>query len=191
MAVQPALQPIRQDGLAITPWKNGTGRKADIVSGPGWTVAYAWLDGDSTFSDYSGHERTITLTEGPGFELFTPDGTAALRVEHLFAPAAFDGGLSLTCRIAGAPCRVVNVMTERGRWNHSVEIVGETGGRIEPAARGGGPVILVVLQGDATVTLASGPIELGRYDALDLTDEAHIAPSPMLCVAVFRIVPRS
>ncbi len=162
--------PIRADALVVEPWRNGLGRKADIASGPGWTVAYAWLDGNADFSDYSGHDRTITLVEGDGFELVSPDGVVAVRVAEAFAPASFDGGAKLRCRILGGPCRVLNVMTERATANHSIEI--RTGVFSTTAA--GVSRLVVAVGGPATVVRPAGEIALHRFDALALTGAAEV-----------------
>ena len=68
------VQVIHQAGLTISRWPNGAGRKADIATGDGWLVGFAWLDADAPFSDYTGHDRTIMLVEGPGFTLEVPGG---------------------------------------------------------------------------------------------------------------------
>ena len=105
--------------LAETRWRNGAGRKADIAAGDGWVVGFAWLDIAAPFSDYAGHDRTITLVDGPGFSLHFP--THDLVVHIARQPTSFDGGAPAQCRIEG-PCMVLNAMTERRLHRHSVTI---------------------------------------------------------------------
>jgi environmental stress-induced protein Ves len=188
--VTPASRPIRDADLAVTPWRNGTGRKADIASGPGWTVAYAWLDGDAAFSDYSGHDRTIALIEGPGFELRSPDGAVALRVDAPFRPAAFDGGAALHCRILGGACRVVNVMTERRATLHSVGILGDAAQRVT-APGDGESIVIVILRGSVTIEADGGAVRLERYDALEVTESVRLAGDPGWRAALYTIRPAS
>ena len=138
---------IRYADLALTPWRNGAGRKADIAAGEGWHVGFAFLDADAPFSDFSGHDRTITLVDGEGFELEVA-GQGVLRVERPHVPVSFDGGAGTTCRLLGGACRVLNAMTERARRSHRVTV--------GPAA-----------SGDYAVLLAG---HAGEMDALDAVE---------------------
>ena len=149
----------RRAGLAISPWRNGAGRKADLFAGPGWMAGFAFLDADAPFSDFSGHDRTITLVEGAGFAL-VGDGRELAAAP--LVPLRFDGGWPLGCVLHGGKCLVLNAMTERGWGRHTVAV--------GPAAALGGAAeraVLVVLAG--TVGAA------GRHDALLLEGE----PAPM------------
>ena len=112
---------VRRADLAVTPWKNGLGRKADLAEGDGWFVGLAWLDRDAAFSDFPGTDRTCVLVEGAGFTLevegrrplvFTEPGTA-----H-----AFPGDVPTRCVLRAGPCVVLNVMTRRGDPGHRVEV---------------------------------------------------------------------
>lgn len=143
-------------GLPVSRWPNGAGRKADLLTGDGWTISLAWLDADAPFSLFPGTDRTITLVEGPGFTLDVAGD--ALPVETLFVPTRFDGGAVTTCGIAG-PSRVLNVMTARERFRHVVAIT-DRFGLIEPGA--GSARVAVVLDGTARV----GAVALGRLDAV-------------------------
>lgn len=162
---------IARAGLTISPWPNLAGRKADIAAGPGWLVAFAFLDADAPFSDYSGHDRTITLAEGPGFSL-SGAGHADLMVAEIGRPAPFDGGWPAQCRIGGA-CVVVNTMTERAIWRHAITI--HRGANLAPLDPSGAEAdIVVVLQGSLTV----GEVVAGRHDAIRLDGPAAPLASP-------------
>lgn len=106
----------------LSRWMNGAGRKADIDSGPGWMVGFAWLDADAPFSDLSGQDRTITLLDGPGFTLDFAPPHPALAVRSPRVPSRFDGGWLAHCRILG-PCLVLNAITTRGQWWHDVRVL--------------------------------------------------------------------
>lgn len=114
-------EPLTFATRTLSRWVNGAGRKADIESGPGWMVGFAWLDTDAPFSDLSGQDRTITLLDGPGFTLdFAPHPPLVVRSPHV--PSRFDGGWPTQCRILG-PCLVLNAITRRGQWRHDVRIL--------------------------------------------------------------------
>jgi environmental stress-induced protein Ves len=164
---------IRRDGLVISPWRNGAGRTADIAAGPGWTVGFAFLDADAPFSDYSGHDRTITLVEGPGFTLTGP-GREPLIVSVPATPAPFDGGWRVDCHIHGAPCVVLNAMTERAAWHHAVSV--HRGAALPALAAGD---VLVVLAGE----VASGGEVARRHDALRIVGAAtvHASADALVC----------
>lgn len=120
-----AVALIRFADLPPSPWRNKAGRKADIAAAPGpapsWTLGFAWLDADAPFSDFAGHDRTITLVAGPGFTLHFADDTPDIVADTPYRPHRFDGGRPTQCRIAG-PCLVLNAMTDRGRHTHHVRV---------------------------------------------------------------------
>lgn len=166
--------------LRETPWANGVGRKADIATGDGWTLAFAWLDGPAPFSDYTGLRRTITLVEGDGFVLDFTDHPA-LSVAKPGVPASFDGGWPARCRLLGGACLVLNAYSAQDRWRHSVRVV-------EP--RGAGPLrggdFVVVLAGQVWV----GGVAGGPRDCLRIDGPAAASGSADARVAVVRFDPR-
>lgn len=112
---------LRHAELPISRWHNGAGRKAAVASGPGWFIGFAWLEEAADFSHYEGQDRTITLLRGHGFALDFAEG-APLLVDRPQVPSAFDGGRACRCRLLEGPCLVVNAVSERARFRHSVEI---------------------------------------------------------------------
>ena len=112
---------IRHADLPVSPWRNGAGRKADIATGPGWLLGFAWLDADAEFSDYAEKDRTITLLRGAGFALEFP-GRPSLVVDRPLSPAGFDGGWPARCRLLGGPCLVLNAISDRALWRQRVEV---------------------------------------------------------------------
>ena len=107
-----------------TLWRNGLGRKVDIATGDGWALSFAWLDADAPFSDFSGHDRTQILLEGAGFVLEF-DGHPSITVDQPHVPHRYDGGLPVTARLLDGPCLVLNVISDRERWSHAVEVTEE------------------------------------------------------------------
>jgi environmental stress-induced protein Ves len=162
---------IRFADLAISPWRNNLGRKADIATGPGWLLGFAFLDGDAAFSDYTGQDRTITLLEGAGFVLDGADGSAVV-VDRLHRPTPFDGGWPCRCRLLSGPCVVLNAISERARWSHAVTITGQ------PPDAG----FAVLLSG--TAALADGG-RLGPRDAVALPASLVAGPGAVLAAARF------
>ena len=166
----------------MTRWRNGAGRKADIAAGSDWLVGFAWLDADAPFSDYAGHDRTITLIEGPGFTLDFGPSRPALVARRPYVPSTFDGGWAAQCRVSAGPCIVLNAMTARTAWTHAV-----TAG--PPAAveapTPGGVAFLVVLAGSITIAGQSA----GARDALRIEDTTATSASADALAALIRIDP--
>ena len=166
------MRVIRYDELAVSRWKNGAGRKADVAAGDGWMVGFAWLDADAPFSDFSGHDRTIMLVDGPGFTLDFPGGRSLAATEPL-VPVALDGGWPTFCRIAG-PSRVLNVMPRRDDLVHRL-VVGAGSGSVPSA-----PALaqfLVVLRGTVHLSGAETTATLGAGDGVEL-DQPLTATTP-------------
>lgn len=182
-----SLQSMPFDGLPVSRWHNGAGRKADIAAGADWHVGFAWLDADAPFSDFTGNDRTITLIDGPGFTLSFP-GRAALRVGERFRPTGFDGGWPTHCTLLGGPGVVLNAMTARERCRHRVELLAPSPTRPE-IARDALAFFLVVLAGRATVSDSSRSVELGQRDAVRADAPFDVAPSPDAVLCTITISP--
>ena len=173
------MQIIRASGLAQSQWPNGAGRKADIASGPGWLIGFAWLEREAPFSDYAGHDRTITLVEGGGFTLDLPEGSV-LRVDRPDTPAAFDGKGPITCRLLGGPCTVLNVVSTYPGLSHTVQVLSA---HEVPAFEPGAHSFLGVLHG----TVRAGNADAARLDTLILTSGEELRPSVDARFAAIRI----
>jgi environmental stress-induced protein Ves len=169
---------LRAAELPVSRWPNGAGRKADLLTGDGWMIGFAWLDADAPFSMLPEMDRTITLVQGPGFTLDVSGKTLA--VQRGFEPTRFDGGATTTCRITG-PSRVLNVMTARGRFRHTVEIVE----RLGPIASGGVARIAVVLDGAAICAR----VPLGYLDAVHVDEATALELANGSLIAVITIDP--
>ncbi|MBN8928389.1 MAG: HutD family protein [Rhodospirillales bacterium] len=168
---------IRAADLSETPWRNGAGRKADIATGPGWLLGFAWLDRDAPFSDYAGHDRTITLLHGAGFRLALPAG-AELTVDKPFDPVAFEGAGPIACTLPAGPCEVMNVITAYPALSHTVQVMDAADlAHVTPGPR----VFLVVLTG----TLGAAQ----PRDTIVFSAPARLAPAAGTRVAVVRIEP--
>lgn len=162
------MQVIRAANLPLSRWTNGAGRKADILTGAGWLIGFAWLDADAPFSRLAGMDRTITLVEGPGFTLDVVGDveTVAMPVMTPFVPTHFDGGADTLCRVVG-PCRVLNAMTDRTRFRHAVTIL-DRSQRVDPGPNRA--CVVVALNG--TFSLGAGQLE--RLDAASITEPVEL-----------------
>ena len=180
---------IRFAELAQSRWPNGAGRKADLAAGPigedgkpDWLLSYAWLEGDAAFSDYTGHDRTITLISGIGFALEFGEAAAPLVAQAPFQPRGFDGGMPAHCRLPAGNCLVLNAMSRRGRWRHRVTTAST---RVKlPAVEG--ERFLVVLRGRCSL---EGTL-LAPRDAVRTTEAVQLAAASdcRLAVAQFERV---
>jgi hypothetical protein len=188
---------VRAAGLPVSLWANGAGRKADIAIGDGWLLGFAWLEHDAPFSDYSGHDRTITLLEGPGFSLDLPAGST-LTVTEKFQPVAFDGAGPMACHVRG-PSRVLNAISTYPGWSHTVEVISSgdvlpqrhagacrdprpAGSETPQAADAGLPQ----LDGGAYAVVLRGQIgDAGPLDTIPLTEPLTVSPGTLIAVVRF------
>ena len=162
-------------------WRNGAGRKADIATGPGWLVGFAWLDADAPFSDFAGHDRTIALVEGPGFTLDFGPAHPALLARRPHVPSAFDGGWPARCRVPDGPCVVLNAMTARATWTHRVTVA-PVAEQVAPAP--GALAFLVVLEGSVTIAgQTAGPRDTFRIEGAGTPDASATARAALIRIA--------
>jgi environmental stress-induced protein Ves len=169
-------------GLAVSPWRNGAGRKADIAAGTDWLVGFAWLDADAPFSDYGGHDRTIMLIEGPGFTLDFGPSHPALAARRPYVASAFDGGWPARCRVPDGRCTVLNAMTARATWTHSVTV---SPAPVLAAPAPGGVALLVVLEGNVAIDGQTA----GPRDAFRIADTTTPRAGAGARAALIRIDP--
>ncbi|WP_187829968.1 HutD/Ves family protein [Siccirubricoccus phaeus] len=169
--------------LPITPWRNGKGRKADIATGEGWQLSFAWIEAVAPFSAYTGQDRIITLLEGPGFRLSFADH-APVVVDRPATPTIFSGDWAVECQPLGGPSMVLNLIAARVRWQASVEIV-ELAGELAVMPLSG-PCHAVLLEGDAAI--ANGPA-LARHDTLQVAGRL-VLQGPRARLALARLAPR-
>ncbi len=181
------MRAIRFADLAITPWRNGAGRKADIDTGEGWLAGFAFLDQDAPFSDYAGQDRTITLIDGAGFELEIA-GRGVVRVDQPHVPLRFDGGAPTTCRLLDGPCRVLNAMTAREDYTHGVEI--SRGAEFRLHEPSGEVALLVLLKGTATISAGHRVVDVGALDTVLRDTAVGIAASADAVFCQIEIITR-
>ncbi|WP_127355718.1 HutD/Ves family protein [Actinacidiphila soli] len=154
-----------------TPWKNGSGSTRQVAAAPpgsgladfDWRVSIADVGAEGPFSVFPGVDRVIMLIDGPGM-LIAVDGT-----EHRlapFAPFAFSGHSTVSCRLPGGPTRDVNVMTRRDRATASVKVADVFTHR-DIAAHCGETLLVLLLSGQLALSVSeSGERALDRLDAV-------------------------
>lgn len=178
------LVPARD--LVRTPWKNGGGTTAEIAVHPpeadldsfDWRLSMADVASDGPFSGFPGVDRTLTLIEGPGLDLFIAGEARRLDSGHPIC--AFPGEAPTTARLLDGPIRDFNVMTRRSRLRHSV-VLAEPGRRHEVAA-------LLALDGPIAVRAETRSLILQRFDALLFEPSGTIeADGRLLIVRMERI----
>lgn len=117
---------FRYEDLPVSRWRNGGGETREIISFPpgadrfGWRASIATLAQDGPFSAFPDIDRVITLLHGDAVLLTAPG------VQHLLTPQkpwAFAGELALTVQLQGSVSEDFNIMTRRGEWQATVEIV--------------------------------------------------------------------
>lgn len=161
------------------PWRNGGGVTREVARYPAepdrladfdWRVSLAEVERDGPFSAFADVDRVIVLVDGAAMTL-TVDGVRHQLRRH--QPFAFDGGRPTSVHLPAGPTRDLNVMTARGRFRATVDVL-EVGPGGPVVVRPGDPLLLVPLSGPVTVTSPSSPTgptdpvaELGALDALE------------------------
>jgi uncharacterized protein len=94
------------------PWRNGAGSTREIMRGgerPDWRVAIADIEGDCSFSDFSGYQRQLMLLSGSRLELHI-DSKAPIELATPFALTRFDGAAQVRASLPDGACRAFNLM---------------------------------------------------------------------------------
>lgn len=150
------MRRILHDDHRVVPWKNGGGKTREIATGGanaegddwGWRFSMAGVAQDGPFSVFPGIDRIIVVIDGNGMDLLGKDGVV-LPLEPL-RPVPFPGDEQYDGRLRYGPIRDLNVMTRRGLYTASADIMeGPSATNIET---GPGDVLLVhVLRGDCAL----------------------------------------
>lgn len=117
--------------LPAQPWKNGGGVTREVLCLPAgsgferfdWRVSIAHIARSGPFSAFPGIDRVITLLEGGGVHLRSPDGAIDHRLATPLAPFAFAGEAQVHGELLGADCHDFNVMTRRAACSAQVQVL--------------------------------------------------------------------
>lgn len=119
------MQMILPSAFHTQPWKNGGGITHEIAREDRdgallWRLSIAEVASDGPFSAFTGLSRILTVIEGAGLHLHSPDG----RLDALpLRPLAFSGGLAIESRMIDGPIRDFNVIFDGNRLAVSVTLV--------------------------------------------------------------------
>ncbi|MGW0411907.1 HutD/Ves family protein [Streptomyces collinus] len=166
-----AVEILRADDRAPTPWKNGGGLTSEVAVHPrdagtddfDWRISVADVASAGPFSAFPGVDRIITLIDGPGMVL-TVDG-AEHRMDAPYEPFPFPGDAVTECELLDGPIVDFNVMVRRARMTAEVRVA-RSATEVRPTA--GTDVLAVVLDGSAV--LRQNSVRLGRLDAVLLPE---------------------
>jgi environmental stress-induced protein Ves len=168
------------------PWKNGGGETIEIVRCPedssldtfDWRISRARINISGPFSRFPGIDRTLIVLTGRGI-LLSVEGYPEVRLTRDSKPFKFDGGRAAQSRLLQGPVTDLNVMTKRGRFVHSVEIVPPDRRSSILGIDEGFTVFFA--NGEAEVESASSRTGLATNEALVLTrgdDKVAVATKP-------------
>lgn len=114
---------IRFSELVEIPWRNGGGITREIAhrrEGEAivWRLSMADVGGDGPFSDFAGLTRILTVIDGAGLRLSSPDGD----IDAPYArPVTFDGATPITATLRSGPIRDLNLMFDPGLCSARVD----------------------------------------------------------------------
>ncbi|WP_413712531.1 HutD family protein [Rhizobium sp. Rhizsp82] len=152
------------------PWKNGGGETVEIAVFPenaalgdfDWRVSMATVATDGPFSIFEGIDRTLSILSGDGMALAI-DGREPVLLTKISTPLAFPADVPVMATLAGGAITDLNVMTRRGRLEHTVERLAVDG--MEETVQAG-TVLLVCRDGAVSCTYDGTQIDLDHDDAL-------------------------
>lgn len=115
---------ILPSAFQTQPWKNGGGTTHEIARAERdgrflWRLSIAEVATDGPFSAFPGLSRILTVIEGAGLWLDTPERTLdALPLR----PVAFSGDLAVSSRMIGGPIRDFNLIWDGERIDGAVTL---------------------------------------------------------------------
>ncbi len=127
------------------PWKNGGGETVEIAVSPDdvgladfdWRVSMATVATDGPFSVFPGIDRTLSILEAEGMTLFIEEPQPK-RLTQASDPLPFAADLPTSATLIDGTITDLNVMTRRGKLEHSIRRVGVAGlGELGVPWRGG------------------------------------------------------
>ncbi|WP_339770934.1 HutD family protein [uncultured Pseudosulfitobacter sp.] len=165
---------VRPKEFTTTPWKNGGGVTHEVLRDKGadpwrWRISIAEVSTDGPFSTFAGLARVLTVIEGGGLDLHTPDGVLSARP---FQPLAFSGDTPVDSRMVNGPVRDLNLIYDPTAVSASVEVT------VGPARIENGPAQTGVFchRGDVALDGAALPVgafALGQGGTIILGPEAR------------------
>ncbi len=157
------------------PWKNGGGETVEIAISPvgagladfDWRVSTATVASDGPFSVFPGIDRTLSILEGNGMQLFI-EGREPVLLTQDSAPLAFAADIAVSATLPDGTITDLNVMTRRGSLGHTVERLSIDGQ--QTTAFPGGTFLLFCADGTLVARTGGESVELDAGDALLLEE---------------------
>ncbi len=168
---------IDPGGFRAMRWANGGGSTHEIAREDRagkllWRLSIATVAEDSAFSRFEGLARVLTVIEGAGMVLETPEG----RLEALrFRPVQFSGELPVMARLIAGPLRDFNVIHDPTQIAAEVRVLVGPAEAIVDAGQGGVVAVLSVagvIQADGEA-IPTGGVALGAKATIRLADGAR------------------
>jgi environmental stress-induced protein Ves len=118
---------LHPDQFLTQPWKNGGGvtheiAREDLDGALLWRLSIAEVSSDGPFSAFPGLTRILTVIEGAGLHLHTPEG----RLDALpMRPVRFSGDTPVDSRLIAGPVRDFNLIWDATRLVATVSPLGD------------------------------------------------------------------
>ncbi|OLP46595.1 HutD/Ves family protein [Rhizobium oryziradicis] len=169
---------IQREDYTRMPWKNGKGLTEEIMAFPvgstmetfDWRLSIAHVGEDGPFSLFPGVDRSIALLDGEGLRLDLPDGDSMVLAPY-GQPFAFAGEWAISSTNLGGPTIDLNIMTRRGRYQHSMR-----------RHHGAGPLnvsakteMILVFETAAVVEASERAIDIPAFSSVMLNAGEHIS----------------
>lgn len=126
------IKHLKVEDYKNLPWKNHRGTTSEIAIFPEnadfhsetfkWRISSAQLASSSSFSQFPGYDRTITLLEGDQMEL-NHDCMDKPQTVKMLEAHEFKGEWMTTCEVGEKPVRDFNLMVRRGKITSKLEII--------------------------------------------------------------------
>lgn len=181
------MQILRADAYRSMPWKNGGGVTTEIaVFPPGaglddfvWRISMARVESSGPFSLFPGIDRSLAILEGEGIFL-NVEGQIPIGLTDRSEPLPFPADVPTSAALIGGPITDLNVMTRRGRVNHSVERL-----TIDAPLDVEAQAPTLVFCRDGSIEIDTGR-HIGRHDTLGLgLHDGHTRLVPLMPSTIF------
>ena len=167
---------LRAEDHKRMPWKNGGGETVEIAVFPDgaglddfdWRVSMARVEGDGPFSSFPGIDRTLAILDGAGMVLEV-DGQPSLRLTLETGPHAFPADASTSAQLIDGTVTDLNVMTRRGKVEHSVKRIATA--KVSPA---GSVRLILCSRGTFEITTIGKISKICTFDAVLLEHSENV-----------------
>ncbi|MEY8800320.1 HutD family protein [Leisingera sp. XS_AS12] len=184
---------LRASDYPVNQWKNGGGETREIAVFPAgadmesfdWRISMATVARDGPFSVFDGIDRSLFILDGDGIELLFADGPVETLGPRGFL--AFPADARVTSRLLGDQVVDLNIMSRRGRIQHSAFRIGVAGTVVVDCYWS--TMAFFCLSGNMVATAADRPEKLGARDCLmiggDQANDVRITGEGQIAVIGF------